>query len=256
MKSFLFLCAVGVLFCFAAVPASADHIDVDSLPSCTPGMSISSLQQSGGCKSGSLLFSHFQYNNSGLQISHGVFVTPSNVLVTATPFSITFSTDYGVTDGFKGGFTNCPEGTGGCQEEEGSLGYDVSVIRGGRITGLGLFGGDVPGSHGGHVADIACMGPENDANVILSGFTGYSSHLIPYVCHANPSASVLLNGEDEFGNVVTPSVVLFRPVSTISVAISLFVAPAIPTLSNISNVTPFSNAFLVDERAESEKEEK
>jgi hypothetical protein len=204
----------------------------DSIPFCTPGTSITALNQAGGCVAGNLLFSHFQYNNSGLQISPGVYVTPSNVLVTATPFSITFSTDYGLN----GGFSNCLFGHGVCIEEEGSLGYDVSVIEGSaKLAGLILAGGGVPGDSDGHVAEISCLGTGNTAHVFNAGFIGYQPAHIPLVCPDNPAAAILLNGG-------TPPATPFAPASSISVAMSLFVNLSSTTRPH--TVAPFSNVLL------------
>jgi hypothetical protein len=228
-----------VLCCLIAAPAHAD-----SVSSCVPDTSVASLQQSGGCESGGLLYSNFQYNNNGLQISPGVYVTPSNVLVTASPFGLIFSTDYGID----GGFTNCLrlgpfDGPGKCIEEEGTLGYDVTVMHGaGQIAGLGLFGGGtISGLGGGAVSEIGCLGTGNDA--ILFSYN-LSSSDIPFVCPENPTASVLLHSLQSSGG----SIALFPPVTSISVAIGLSVAPAEanPRLPppHPSDVAPFSNVFL------------
>jgi hypothetical protein len=207
-----------------------------------PETSIASLQQTGGCTIGNLFFSDFQYNNSGLQITPGVYVTPSNVLVTATPFGVTFSTNYGID----GGFSNCeipPEPIGAhCIEEEGTLGYDVAVVRSPRrINGLALINGG-PGG-GGAVTEIACLGAGNTANVPSGeGESGFQPFDVPRVCPDNPSASVLLNSLSDSGPR-TPSSAVFSPVSNISVALSLFVNPG-PGSGTVSNQPPFSNEFL------------
>jgi hypothetical protein len=82
MKIRLSLLRLLPLCCCMTIPAFAQ-----STPPCAPKTSIASLQQSGGCRSGGLLFSNFQYFNGGLEINPGEFVTPSNVLVTATPLA-------------------------------------------------------------------------------------------------------------------------------------------------------------------------
>jgi hypothetical protein len=234
IKTCLGLLASLFLWCLIAVPAFAD-----SVPSCAPDTSIASLQQSGGCESGGLLFSNFQYNNSGLQISPGVRVMPSNVLVTATPFSVTFSTDYGIG----GGFTNCLSG-GYCIEEEGSLGYDVSALHGsGELAGLALVGGFSPGTFGGELTEIACLGSGNPATVRGAGLGGYSSTNIPNICREDPGSSVLLspltpNGGSPLG--------FFPSTLTISVSMNLFVWPGGGATGppHPSNLPHFSNAFL------------
>jgi hypothetical protein len=236
MKRVVVLFASVVMYCLAVVPAHAD-----SVPNCTPGLSIASLQASGGCESGSLLFTHFQYNNSGLQISPGDFVTSSNILVTATPFSVTFSTDYGIN----GGFTNC----GICQEEAGSIGFDVSVINGSeQIAGLGLFGGVPTTEFGGRVSEIGCLGAGNTADVqpIGSDFGVLPSNIVSSVCPTDPSSAVLLNGiliDNE--SSVSPSVALFSPVSNISLAIGDSVPFGGGFPERPANVTPFTDAFLL-----------
>src|SRR5262249_53213484 len=71
------------------------------------------------------------------------------------------------------------------------------------------------------------------------GFEGYLAVDVPIVCPVDPNKSVLLNG-----NLVadpTTSTMLFRPVSHLSLEVSLFVAMA-PV--SVTNVTPFTNAFL------------
>ena len=227
-----------ILALFLALCASATSARADSIVECSAGLSIASLQQSGGCISGGLFFSNFQYNNDGLQISPGVQVAPANVLIDATSFTVTFSTDYGLG----GGFTNCLFGPG-CIEEEGTLGYNVAVINDGElIAGLGLFGGDVTGPSGGHVAEIGCLGVGNNADTnvfIAGGFAGYRASAIPSVCPEDPAASILLNGLSSSPGY-TPRTALFPPVSSLSLAISLFVEPG-----RQSNVTPFSDAFLI-----------
>jgi hypothetical protein len=157
MKSLVVVLICLVVCCLAAVPTHAD-----SVPNCTPDMSIASLG-SVGCESGNLLFTNFQYNNSGGQISPGDYVTPSDILVTATPFSVTFSTNYGPN----GGFANCINTQlGGCVENEGSIEYDVSVIKSGGIAVLGLFGGGQGPAPfvGAGVSEVGCLGAGNIAN--------------------------------------------------------------------------------------------
>jgi hypothetical protein len=233
MKRLSLVIAAAAFYCLSAVPAHAD-----SVPACTPGTSIAQLQSSGGCSAGELFFSNFVYNNSGLQLFPGIFVTPANVLATATPSGVTFSTNYGVG----GAFSNCtlPSGatSGNCIEEEGAIGYDVSVIRGNRkIDGLTLTGG-IPGGGGGVVSEIACLGPGNPAHVLNASLGGYILPEVAEACPVDPSNAVALNVRDWPGPN-TPRSAVFSPVSSISFSLGLDVS-----LSPAS-VTPFSNAFLL-----------
>jgi hypothetical protein len=239
MKRPAVLLACFFVYCLAAVPAHADPV-----PSCSPDTSIAALQLSGGCKSGDLLFSKFQYNNSGLQIHPGDFVTPSNILVTATPFSVTFSTNYAPD----GGFSNClpsPHGIG-CIEEAGSIGFDVSVINGReQIAGLGLFGG-VPSGFGGHLSEIGCLGAGNSAHVpgIASDLGILPSNVVSSVCPVDTSNAILLNGILSSSCCSAgPSAALFSPVSNISLAIGDTVATG--GGPETASVSPFTDAFLL-----------
>jgi hypothetical protein len=211
----------------------------NSLPACAPLTPITQLQASGGCVIGNLRFSNFQYNNSGLgNGNNDVPVTPANILVTATLSASPSSTDYGLG----GGFSNCLginfSIPWDCIEEEGSLGYDVSVVNGDQqIAGLGMLGG-VADIDGGHVAEIACLGLHNVALVFNVGFVGYLAGDVPYVCPENSSASVLLNASGFSPN--SPTTALFSPRSAMSIAISLSVDHGFG-----ANVTAISNAFYL-----------
>jgi hypothetical protein len=227
----LFGC-VGVC-CLAAIPAHANSVSV-----CKPDTPMTEL--SGGCSIGDLFFSGFVYHNSGLQVTPGVFVTPANILVTATPSGVTFSTNYG----FKGGFTNASG-----PEEEGELGYDVSVERGNRlINGLELTGGTGSGLFGGGaLSEIACLGADNPTTTKYHnpGMSGYTSIWLPLVCPENPSASMLLHSFN--GTGFTPSTAVFSPVRTIGVSIGLFVSAGsgLASLSENPTVSAFTNEILL-----------
>jgi hypothetical protein len=220
VKRLAVLFACVVVCCLAAAPALADSVSV-----CKPNTPMTEL--SGGCAIGNLFFSNFAYNNSGLQVTTGVFATPANILVTATPSGVTFSTNYG----FNGGFTNA-----WAPEEEGEIGYDVSVAWGDSlINGLSLTGGTGPGG----VSEIACLGADNPttANYHNPGMSGYDPFWVSFVCPENPSASALFPRGDS-------SSVSFSPVSTISVSIGLAVASGLGAFGSLSTnptVTPFTN---------------
>jgi len=244
LKRLILLAAIVLYFLAVGVALASSVPSASSVPNCAPGTSIASLQQSGGCKSGNLLFTNFQYNNSGLQITAGEYVGPANILVTATPFSVTFSTDYGPS----GGFADCPDGSG-CVEEAGSIDYDVSVINGDeQIAGLGLFGGVQGHSFygGAGVSEVGCLGAgniENGTSIEYFIDDEYAfSGVLSAVCPQNPSHSVLLNANlavnpNGSETVYYPRWALFSPVSTMSLAVDLFVAGG-------SDLTSFTNAFF------------
>ncbi len=226
MKTLAAFLTSAVLYCVAVVPAHAD-----SVPACTPDTPMPELQASGGCTIGNLFYSGFVYNNSGLQVTPGVFVTPANILVTATPSGVFFSTNYG----FNGGFTNA-----WAPEEEGELGYDVSVERGSRlISGLALTGGTGPGG----VSEIACLGDSNPTTTSYHnpGISGYDSFWVSFVCPENPSASVLFP-------IGGPSAASFSPVSAIEVSLGLSVASGLGAFGSLSTnptVTPFTTEIIL-----------
>jgi hypothetical protein len=244
LKRLVLLVAIFVYFLAAGTARANSVPSANSVPNCTPGMSVPSLQQSGGCKAGNLLFTNFGYQWSGAYINcNGVMVVPSNILVNATPFSVTFSTDYGRDGGFADGCA---------PEDDAIITYDVSVIdRDEQIAGLGLFGGvQGPAAYSGaFVSEIGCLGAGNIESGTISINFGVAFYgALSQACPQNPSNSVLLNatlvvtpncgvGQPGCETVNYPRVALFAPVSTMNLAFRLYVAGG-------SDLTSFTNAFF------------
>jgi hypothetical protein len=209
---------------------------------------MSELQASGGCEIGNLAFSNFQFLYGGgllTQIGfypgtdiplYGPPPTASDILITATPFSVTFSTDFGAD----GGFTNCR----GCIEDEGSFSYDVSTIRPiTSIVGMGLLLDPSSLPTNGSVTQIGCLGPNNpesEPGYQLTCSNDPSSEAKLAVCGG---AFFLQGGTFSCSSGQSADLAQFSPVSAVSNGFRLFVN-AYPQ----ANVPSFTNLILqVDE---------